>query len=174
MASIFCPVCPNPNDLVTIADMTCPINWADIDRIIFQKVAAAPITKVNAALLATWTTKFALLSSDVDKAVITPRSSLMDFKPEATNWIKAKTNADGIDTILGIEPTNFKGKFMNLDTTAEAQIRLLMCNYDLKAYFVDITNKIIGVSSGLNLEGFAVVNSTIGEMPMILLVISTK
>ena len=158
----FCPDCPNPNDFTEIADMTCPIAWSEINRIIFQKVGAAPITKVNAALQATWLTLFGLPLNDPDKAVITPRNALMQLRPTPGEFIEAATNSDEVPTIIGLNHSTLAGMFTNLDAAAESQIRRLMCNVDLKMFFVTNNNQILGVDSGANIDGFVAYNGTLG------------
>lgn len=131
--------CPAATALKTITAVSCPENFGQLQKIAFQRMSASGVknsftSATPIGTLASWT---ALKSAnDSTKIVISPFINAPAFEAGA-----ARTYGGGNDTlggkveILGAEPTTFNGVLRKMPAPTVRDLKALMCEPDLGAFF---------------------------------------
>lgn len=141
-------VCPKPAALTTIDKVTCPENYGQIQRLVFQRAGYtfdAPATDI--LLLASWTPLIAAV--DGTKVVSTPfieGFTIGQSEPITTGGGDNST-VDGVEIIEGSGPITAGGTFRGVPASIIAKLRLLMGEAinpgDLVMYMINQYGKII-------------------------------
>lgn len=145
--------CPNAATLETIADYTCPIDWADIVKFaisrkkLFQSLTAAS-SVAELQTLAEWAPTLAAV--DDTKTLITPLLDTVENEPgEAiTEEFSTRTINNGLD------PTVFTGLLVNAPAATVASFKKLSCEKELYIYFFDNDGNVIHALNGALVQGF--------------------
>lgn len=144
-------VCPRPGALTTVVRQTCPENFGQIQRIIFQRSGyvfddqADPVTDIK--LLASWTPLFA--ANGNTKVVSTPyvENFIIPVAEPITTGGGDNTTVDGIEIIEGAGPITATGTFSGVPSYIIRQLKKLMGEAinpgDLVCYFLNQYGKII-------------------------------
>lgn len=131
--------CPAATALKSITAVSCPENFGQLQKIAFQRMSASGVKNSFTSVtpigtLASWT---ALKSAnDSTKIVISPFVNAPAFEAGA-----ARTYGGGNDTlggkveILGAEPTTFNGVLRKMPSVTVRDLKALMCEPDLGAFF---------------------------------------
>lgn len=131
--------CPAATALKSITAVSCPENFGQLQKIAFQRMSASGVKNSFTSVtpigtLASWT---ALKSAaDSTKIVISPFVNAPAFEAGA-----ARTYGGGNDTlggkveILGAEPTTFNGVLRKMPSATVRDLKALMCEPDLGAFF---------------------------------------
>ena len=157
MITVCCPLPTAIESIVT--ETTCPVNFGQIQKLIFWRHANTIASVATAEIEATWTTLAA--AADDTKAIVTPFTSGASLTPgEARAFGGGNDTIDGIELILGSEPAVFAGKFLQIPTTQVALLKQLMCE-DLDVILVNENGQfgyryVSGVFYGFQIRGLFV------------------
>lgn len=137
--------CPLPTAIGDITPNTCPENFSQIQKVIFQRrgfvfdgTAGKDIT-----LLADWQTL--QVAADDTKVQVSPFSynSIITAGEAITNGGGDNTTLNGEVELVGVNPTVFTAEFRSLDSATIAQLQSFNCETGLGVYFVTKDGKII-------------------------------
>ena len=154
--------CPTPTALASvITGTTCPVNFGQIQKLIFWRHGNYIGSVATAEIEATWT---ALLAATGDtKALVSPFVSAGVLAPgEARQFGSGNEVIDGIPIIIGSEPSTFEGKFMQYAPSVGAAMKDLMCE-DLDVIFVNENGQFGYRLSGNDFYGFHVKGLFVGD-----------
>lgn len=128
--------CPLPTAIASIiTEETCPVNFGQIQKLVFWRHGQTIASVATAIIEATWTTLLA--AEDDTKAVVTPFTSGASLTPgEARSYGGGNDTLDGIELIIGSEPAMFTGRFLQYPTSTIALLKDLMCE-DLDVIFIN-------------------------------------
>ena len=128
--------CPLPTAIESVlTEETCPVNFGQIQKLIFWRHGNSITTVACAEVEANWTTLLAAV--DDTKAITTPFTSGASLVPgEARSFGGGNDTLDGIELILGSEPAVFTGRCLQYPTATIALLKQLMCE-DLDVVFVN-------------------------------------
>lgn len=137
--------CPLPSAIGNITTQTCPENFGQIQKIIFQRsgftfdgTAGKDIT-----LLADWQTL--KTATDGTKAQVTPfiYAPTITAGDSITNGGGDNSTLNGVAELVGVNSSAFEGLFKGLNATAISELVAYACENDLVAYFINKSQKII-------------------------------
>ena len=152
--------CPNPATLESIADFTCPIDFSEIAKLIFnrnrifQKTTPPPVLEVDIITLAEWLDTLAAV--DDTKSLVTPIVDDIENEPGAPIVEELTIR----NVVTGFEPTVFTGFLSGAPQTTVASFKKLTCEKTLFVYFVDNDGNIIYNLNGTVPEGFKLSNNS--------------
>ena len=152
--------CPLPTAIESIITAeTCPVNFGQIQKLIFWRHGNTLLNVGTATTEAIWTP---LLAATGDtKAIVTPFTSGASLVPgEARSFGGGNDTLDGIELILASQPATFTGKFLQYPTATIALMKQLMCE-DLDVIFVNENGQfgyraVSGVFYGFHVKGLFV------------------
>jgi hypothetical protein len=152
--------CPLPTAIASIVtEETCPVNFGQIQKLVFWRHGQSIASVATAEIEATWTTLLA--AADDTKAIVTPYTSGASLAPgEARSFGGGNDTLDGIELILGSEPAVFTGRFLQYPTATVALLKQLMCE-DLDVIFINENGQfgyrdVSGVFYGFHVRGMFV------------------
>ena len=137
--------CPLPAAIGDVTPNTCPDNFGQIQKVIFQRkgfvfdgTAGKDIT-----LLADW--QALQVAADDTKAVVSPftYNSIITAGESITNGGGDNTTLNGEVELVGVNPSVFTGEFRSLDAATIAALQALNCETGLGVYFITKDGKII-------------------------------
>lgn len=145
--------CPNTNPLVSISASDCEIHLRQLQRVVFQRAGyefdASATIPLDITDLAIW--QALKTATDSTKVVSTPFIG-SDPKIEAGEAITAgggdNTTLNGIEEIMGSNPSKFSTVFYGLTPQQESDMKKLMCEKNLVAFFINEEDKIIARKTG--------------------------
>ena len=152
--------CPNAATLESIADFTCPIDFSEIAKLIFnrkrifQKSDVPPVTETDIITLAEWVDTLAAV--DDTKSLVTPIVDDIENEPGAPIVEELTIR----NVVTGFEPTVFTGFLSGAPQTTVASFKKLTCEKTLYVYFVDNDGNIIYNLNGTVPEGFKLSNNS--------------
>ena len=152
--------CSNPATLESIADFTCPIDFSEIAKLIFnrnrifQKTTPPPVLEVDIITLAEWLDTLAAV--DDTKSLVTPIVDDIENEPGAPIVEELTIR----NVVTGFEPTVFTGFLSGAPQTTVASFKKLTCEKTLFVYFVDNDGNIIYNLNGTVPEGFKLSNNS--------------
>lgn len=152
--------CPLPAALTSAGHENCKEFFGQVGMLIFQRLSAAPISIVNAGLLATWDAL--LLETDNDKIVVSP--TVHNFAQEGGDPRTTRggnASLGGVPIVLGSNPTTCNGEFINVKQSTIKNLSQLSCESNLGVYMVNANGAIAGRKSGANLLPFRIEDNTL-------------
>ncbi len=175
--SLLCS-CPNPTELESPVDFTCPINFDQIQKIfLFRKAAIDGVSWFadQAALLveANWDVLLGL--SGDDKMIVTPylNNIIIPQSEELTEGGNDNTTVNGIETTLGEGFTKVAGELRGAPSAVSRALQKVGCETtsdigetNIQAIYVGRGNQIIyNVPDGATKpEGFPIYNFRVGDV----------
>jgi hypothetical protein len=146
--------CPVGSALTALTASTCPEDFGQVQKIMFQRVYStgttlneSVIASANPNVLATWTALKA--ASDGTKVTVSPFVSEPTFGGgEARNYGGGNATVNGVAQVIGSTPTTFTGKFLSQKQTVIALMKAYMCE-NLGVYLINGNGKIAGLVDDL-------------------------
>lgn len=146
--------CPAGASIPSVPNATCPQDFGQIQKIIFQRIFASGTTKnsmskANAATLAAWTALFS--ANDGTKAVITPYvEAPTPDGGDAITYGGGNDTVGGVVKVIGTNPTNMTFALRQIVQSIAKALKALMCELNMGVYFVNGDGQIMGkeVSEG--------------------------
>lgn len=144
--------CPAGASIPSVPNATCPQDFGQIQKIIFQRVFSSGTTKnsmtqANAKLLANWTPLFS--AADGTKAVITPYVEAPTADGgDAITYGGGNDTVGGVTKVVGTNPTNMTFALRQIVQSIAKALKALMCELNMGAYFVNGDGQIMGVANG--------------------------
>ena len=146
--------CPAGASIPSVPNATCPQDFGQIQKIIFQRIFSSgttknSMTKANAATLAAWTPLFS--ANDGTKAVITPYvEAPTSDGGDAITYGGGNDTIGGVTKVIGANPTNMTFALRQIVQTIAKALKALMCELSMGVYFVNGDGQIMGkeVSDG--------------------------
>lgn len=133
--------CPGAKSIPAIADTSCLESFGQIQKCIFQRTLNAKgerisIEKEAFKLQETWTPLFQ--AADDTKVQISPVMMAPVSEPGgAISFGGGNETPDGIEIIIGSNPTSFDAVFRGVNQTAIANMKPLQCEPHLGVYLID-------------------------------------
>lgn len=129
--SLICQ-CPAAAALTTIAAVTCPENFGQIQKVAFQRLRKADGTKnsftssASILLLASWTALLA--AADGSKIVVSPYiNAPADSGGDARRTGGGNDDLGGISQVLGGNPVQFDGSLRSIPQSIIKTMKELQC-----------------------------------------------
>jgi len=144
--------CPAGASIPSVPNASCPQDFGQIQKIIFQRVFSSGTTKnsmtqANAKLLATWTPLFS--AADGTKAVITPYVEAPTADGgDAITYGGGNDTVGGATKVIGTNPTNMTFALRQIVQSIAKALKGLMCELNLGVYFVNGDGQIMGKANG--------------------------
>lgn len=146
--------CPAGASIPSVPNASCPQDFGQIQKIIFQRIFSTgttknSMTKADAALLASWTALFS--ATDGTKAVITPYVEAPSSDGgDAITYGGGNDTLGGVTKVIGTNPTNMTFAMRQIVQSIAKALKALMCELNLGVYFVNGSGQIMGneVSTG--------------------------
>ena len=146
--------CPAGASIPSVPNATCPQDFGQIQKIIFQRIFSSgttknSMTKANAATLAAWTPLFS--ASGGTKAVITPYVEAPTADGgDAITYGGGNDTLGGMTKVIGTNPTNMTFALRQIVQSIAKGLKALMCELNMGVYFVNGDGQIMGkeVSEG--------------------------
>ena len=146
--------CPAGASIPSVPNATCPQDFGQIQKIIFQRIFSSgttknSMTKANAATLAAWTALFS--ANDGTKAVITPYvEAPTPDGGDAITYGGGNDTLGGMVKVIGTNPTNMTFALRQIVQSIAKALKALMCELNMGVYFVNGDGQIMGkeVSEG--------------------------
>jgi len=140
--------CPAGASIPSVPNATCPQDFGQIQKIIFQRIFATgttknTMTKANAATLAAWTALFS--ANDGTKAVITPYvEAPTSDGGDAITYGGGNDTLGGVTKVVGTNPTNMTFALRQIVQSIAKGLKALMCELNMGVYFVNGDGQIMG------------------------------
>ena len=129
--SLICS-CPAAPALTTIPNVTCPVNFGQIQKVAFQRLTLADGTKnsftsaASILLKASWTALLA--AADGSKIVVSPYiNAPADSGGDARMSSGGNDDLGGVATVLGGNPVQFDGDIRSVDQSVIKVMKELQC-----------------------------------------------
>lgn len=164
---LYCD-CPLGAALPDIPAVTCPENFGQIQKVVFQrlmgKTAENSIASYSAKTLATWTPL--LSATDATKMVVSPYI----YEPtveagEALTYGGGNATPGGVVEILGSNSTPFTGKFLKTPQAVIKVLKQFMCEVTggLGVYLINGNGQIAAIKNGANYKPIPVESLFVGD-----------
>jgi len=140
--------CPAGASIPSVPNATCPQDFGQIQKIIFQRIFATgttknSMTKANAATQAAWTALFS--ANDGTKAVITPYvEAPTSDGGDAITYGGGNDTLGGVTKVVGTNPTNMTFALRQIVQSIAKGLKALMCELNMGVYFVNGDGQIMG------------------------------
>lgn len=161
MPTCTCPAATSFND---VPNATCPQDFGQIQKLIFQRVYSSGATKnsmtlVNAKLKATWTALFSATAGT--KMVITPyvEAPTADGGDPVT-FGGGNDTVGGVTRIVGRNPIGMSFALRQYAQKIVKALKSLQCEVALGVYFVNNDGAVLGISDGTNFYPIPIVEGT--------------
>lgn len=151
--------CPNPDNLATIPDFDCPIDFKEVAKIIIsrQRVFQSAIQPPTVALLNTlseWTATLAAV--DDTKTLVTPQVD--DFEAAPGEPITEELTIRNV--VTGLDDTTITSFMAGAPGETIAAFKQLTCEKILYVMFITNDGAIVHALNGTEPEGFKVSNNS--------------
>lgn len=164
---LYCD-CPLGTDLPDIPAVTCPENFGQIQKVVFQrlmgKTAENSITVATAKTLGTWTALLA--AKDATKMVVSPYIAEPTVEAgEALTYGGGNATPGGVVEILGSNSTPFTGKFLKTPQAVIKVLKQFMCEVTggLGVYLINGNGQIAAIKDGENYKPIPVESLFVGD-----------
>ena len=142
--------CPLPAAIGNITPNTCPENFGQIQKVIFQRKGFIfdGTTGKDITLLADW--QALIVETDDTKVQVSPfmYNPIITAGESITNGGGDNSTLNGESELVGVNPSVFTAEFRSLNSATIAQLQALNCESTLGVYFVTKDQKIIAKKSG--------------------------
>ena len=164
---LYCD-CPIVTVLPDIPAVTCPENFGQIQRVVFQrlmgKTAENSITVSTAKTLGTWTALLA--AKDNTKMVVSPyiAEPTVEAGEALTDGGGNATPGGGVE-ILGSSSTPFTGKFLKTPPAVIKVLKQFLCKVTggLGVYLINGNGQIAAIKDGENYKPIPVESLFVGD-----------
>lgn len=154
--------CPAATALPSIGKDACAEAFGQVQRIAFQRLSGAAFTSSTIGKLTNWTS--ALSETDDDKIVVSGYVNAPDFEAGgARTYGGGNDSLDGIEEVIGADPTTFSGQLRNVPNTKIKLYKQLMCEAkagNLGVYFFNGNNQVL---CGTNYGAIPIRNLFVGD-----------
>jgi hypothetical protein len=141
--------CPAGTAIASVPNASCPQDFGQIQKIIFQRIFSTGTTKnsmteANAKLLATWTALFSATAGT--KMVITPyvEAPAADGG-DAITFGGGNDTVGGVTKVIGRNPVNMTFALRQIDQSIAKALKALMCE-NVGVYLINGDGQIMGIS----------------------------
>lgn len=152
--------CPLPTAIASVVTKTtCPTNFGQIQKLIFWRHGNNLASVSCAQTESVWTVR--LSATGDTKAIVTPFVAGASLTPgEPRQYGGGNDTIDGIEIIIGSEPSVFTGKCLQITGAQVALLKALMCE-DLDVIFINENGQfgyraVSGVFYGFHVKGLFV------------------
>ena len=141
--------CPAGTAIASVPNASCPQDFGQIQKIIFQRIFSSGTTKnsmtqANAKLLATWTALFSATAGT--KAVITPYVEAPTADGgDAIAFGGGNDTVGGVTKVIGRNPVNMTFALRQIDQSIAKALKALMCE-NVGVYLINGDGQIMGIS----------------------------
>ena len=156
--------CPAATAIANVPNASCPQDFGQIQKLIFQRVYSSGATKnfftvANSKLKANWTANFS--ASNGTKMVITPyvEAPTADGGDPVT-FGGGNDTVGGVTKIVGRNPINMSFALRQYDQSIIKALKALQCEVALGVYFVNNDGAVLGISDGTNVYPIPIVEAT--------------
>ena len=156
--------CPAATAIASVPNASCPQDFGQIQKLIFQRVYSSGATKnfftvANSKLKANWTANFS--ASNGTKMVITPyvEAPTADGGDPVT-FGGGNDTIGGVTKIVGRNPINMSFALRQYDQSIVKALKALQCEVALGVYFVNNDGAVLGISDGTNVYPIPIVEAT--------------
>ena len=156
--------CPAATAIANVPNASCPQDFGQIQKLIFQRVYSSGATKnfftvANSKLKANWTANFS--ASNGTKMVITPyvEAPTADGGDPVT-FGGGNDTVGGVTKIVGRNPINMSFALRQYDQSIVKALKALQCEVALGVYFVNNDGAVLGISDGTNVYPIPIVEAT--------------
>ena len=156
--------CPAATAIANVPNASCPQDFGQIQKLIFQRVYSSGATKnfftvANSKLKANWTANFS--ASNGTKMVITPyvEAPTADGGDPVT-FGGGNDTIGGVTKIVGRNPINMSFALRQYDQSIVKALKALQCEVALGVYFVNNDGAVLGISDGTNVYPIPIVEAT--------------
>jgi len=156
--------CPAAQAITCVPNASCPQDFGQIQKLIFQRVFSTGSTKnsltlANAKLKANWTPLFAATAGT--KAVITPyvEAPTADGGDPIT-FGGGNDTVGGVTKIVGRNPISMSFALRQYSQDIVKALKALQCESALGVYFVNNDGAIMGISDGTNFYPIPIMDAT--------------
>lgn len=160
--------CPLGEALPDIPTVTCPENFGQIQKVVFQrlmgKTAENSITVATAKTLGTWTALLA--AKDATKMVVSPYIAEPTVEAgEALTYGGGNATPGGVVEVLGSNSTSFTGKFLKTPQEVIKVLKGLMCEVTggLGVYLINGNGQIAAIKDSNNYKPIPVESLFVGD-----------
>ena len=143
--------CPAGTAIASVPNASCPQDFGQIQKIIFQRIFSSGTTKnsmtqANAKRLATWTAFFA--ANNGTKAVITPYVEAPTADGgDAITFGGGNDTVGGVTKVIGRNPVNMTFALRQIEQGIAKALKKLMCEI-VGVYLVNGDGMIMGLGDG--------------------------
>lgn len=140
--------CPAGTAIASVPNASCPQDFGQIQKIIFQRIFSSGTTKnsmtqASAKLLATWTALFSATSGT--KAVITPYVEAPTADGgDAITFGGGNDTVGGVTKVIGRNPVNMTFALRQIEQSIAKALKKLMCEI-VGVYLVNGDGQIMGI-----------------------------
>ena len=140
--------CPAGTAIASVPNASCPQDFGQIQKIIFQRIFSSGTTKnsmtqANAKLLATWTALFSATAGT--KAVITPYVEAPTADGgDAITFGGGNDTVGGATKVIGRNPVNMTFALRQIEQGIAKALKKLMCEI-VGVYLVNGDGQIMGI-----------------------------
>lgn len=140
--------CPAGTAIASVPNASCPQDFGQIQKIIFQRIFSSGTTKnsmtqANAKLLATWTALFSATAGT--KAVITPYVEAPTADGgDAITFGGGNDTVGGVTKVIGRNPVNMTFALRQIEQGIAKALKKLMCEI-VGVYLVNGDGQIMGI-----------------------------
>ena len=140
--------CPAGTAIASVPNASCPQDFGQIQKIIFQRIFSSGTTKnsmtqASAKLLATWTALFS--ATNGTKAVITPYVEAPTADGgDAITFGGGNDTVGGVTKVIGRNPVNMTFALRQIEQSIAKALKSLMCEI-VGVYFVNGDGQIMGI-----------------------------
>ena len=156
--------CPAATAMVSVPNASCPQDFGQIQKLIFQRVYSTGATKnsmtlTNALLKATWTALFSATGGT--KMVITPyvEAPTADGGDPVT-FGGGNDTVGGVTRIVGRNPIGMSFALRQYAQDIIKALKALQCEVALGVYFVNNDGAVLGIRDGTNFFPIPIVEGT--------------
>ena len=156
--------CPAATAIVSVPNASCPQDFGQIQKLIFQRIFSSGSTKnsmtlANAKVKANWTPLFA--STTGTKCVITPyvEAPTADGGDPIT-FGGGNDTVGGVTKIVGRNPIGMSFALRQYTQSIVKALKALQCESALGVYFVNNDGAVMGISDGTNFYPIPIMEAT--------------
>lgn len=142
--------CPSGTALPNVPNATCPVDFGQIQKIVFQRIFSTGTTKnkfsTNAAiaLLASWTANFA--ANDGTKMVITPYvEAPTPDGGDAITYGGGNDTLGGVTKVIGRNPITMTFALRQYSQDIIKALKSLMCEMNLGVYLINGDGQVLAL-----------------------------
>ena len=143
--------CPAGAAIPNVPNASCPQDFGQIQKIIFQRIFSSGTTKnemttANALTQAAWTALFS--ASDGTKAVITPYvEAPTSDGGDAITFGGGNDTVGGVTKVIGRNPVNMTFALRQIVQSIAKALKALMCEANMGVYFINGDGQIMGIET---------------------------